>query len=153
MLADTPSSRAISRSRRHFSSIVTRIAPEREWVRPILVPGRAPECEAALVKGGAVERSGASHSQRAFNVNYTKVRTSIRRVAETCRSSGPRGRMRECIDALTGGWHLGPYMRLFFSATIGFRPSGWIGIPAVICTINLRNLVNSEARCKFLLSN
>ena len=72
----------------------------------MLVPGRAPECEAALVRGGAVGRSGASHSQRVFYVNYAEVHT--RRVAEACRSSGPRSRMRERIDALTCRRYLGP---------------------------------------------
>jgi len=58
-IADTPSSRAVSRSRRLFSSSVTCVAPARELVRPMLVPGRAPDCDAALSKGGAVGRSGA----------------------------------------------------------------------------------------------
>jgi hypothetical protein len=149
-VADTPFSRAISWSRRLFSSSVTRVAPVRELVRPMLVPGRAPDCEAALDKGGAVGRSGASHNQRAIHVNYAKVRT--RRVAETCRSPGPRSRMRERIDALTCRWHLRPYIRLLLNATIRFRASGWIGIPAVTCAINLRNLVDSKARCKLFWS-
>ena len=38
----------------------------------MLVPGRAPECEAALDRGGATGRSGASQNQGAFHVNYAK---------------------------------------------------------------------------------
>ena len=79
-----------------------------------------------------------------------KVRTG--RVAETCRSSGPRSRMRERVDALTCRWYLGPFVRLLFHATISFRASGWISIPAVICAINLRDLVDSRSRCKLFLS-
>lgn len=98
MLAGTPSSRAISRSRRLFSSSVTRIAPERELVRPILVPGRAPECEAALAKGGAVGRSGASHSQQAFLVNIQRYALEL---DASLRLADRRGRVAECVSALT----------------------------------------------------
>ena len=38
----------------------------------MLVPGRAPECEAALDRGGATGRSGAGQNERAFHVNYAK---------------------------------------------------------------------------------
>ena len=99
MLVDTPSSRAISRSRRLFSSSVTRIAPERELVRPILVPGRAPECEAALAKGGALGRSGASHSQRAFLINY--IQRYALELDASLRLADRRGRVAECVSALT----------------------------------------------------
>ncbi|SRR6266702_4654371 len=60
---DTPSSSAISWSRRLLSSNVTRVAPVRELVKPMLVPGRAEDCEDALDRGGAMGRSGARVSQ------------------------------------------------------------------------------------------
>ena len=56
---DTPSSIAISCSRRFLSSNATRVAPPRELIKPMLVPGRTEDCEDALDKGGAMGRSGA----------------------------------------------------------------------------------------------
>jgi hypothetical protein len=62
-LVDTPSSSAKSGSRRFLSSNVTRGAPARELIKPMLVPGRAEDCEDALDKGGTMGRSGARVSQ------------------------------------------------------------------------------------------
>ena len=62
-LVDTPSSSANSGSRRFLSSNVTRGAPARELIKPMLVPGRAEDCEDALDKGGTTGRSGARVSQ------------------------------------------------------------------------------------------
>ena len=56
---DIPSSIAISCSRRFLSSNATRVAPPRELIKPMLVPGRTEDCEDALDKGGAMGRSGA----------------------------------------------------------------------------------------------
>ncbi len=56
---NTPSSSVISCSRRFLSSNAARVAPERELVKPMLVPGRAEDCEDALERGGAMGRSGA----------------------------------------------------------------------------------------------
>ena len=63
-------------------------------------------------------RALIKHSQRAFRLKYPKAHTG--RIAETRRSSGPCGRTRERVDALTRRRSLGVHMWLLLSATISF---------------------------------
>ena len=94
---DAPSSNAISWSRRLLSSNVTRVTPVRELIKPMLVPGRAENCEDALDKGGATGRSGArgvSIVPQACKGIYDVLDASLR-------LADRRGRVAECASALT----------------------------------------------------
>jgi hypothetical protein len=62
----------------------------------MLVPGRAPQCDAALTQGGAVGCSDASHSQQTFM--STKWRYTL---DASLRLADRRGRVVECVSALT----------------------------------------------------